>query len=294
MSQEPLIDRPLLERLERLTLHWQRSYQGLVGGHRASGYPGGGQEFLDHRNFTFGDDFRAVNWRAYMRLDKLFLKMFRLEPHIPVRILLDVSASMATGDRGKERFARKLTAALCYVGLVKLETVSIEPFAERLGDRFIASGGRHRFAPVSRFLTELPTQGHTDFFQVVRQFCGRHTHPGLLLIVSDFMDHRGVREPLSHLGFFGHELMLVQVWDEQDRQPPWLGDLDLVDAESGEMLALEIDEEARDAYTRAFEEHSDRLKEVAMRHGGRWIGLPTSLALEDAIFGPLSQARGVR
>src|SRR5688572_21195291 len=70
---EPLIDQKFLERLERLTLHWQKSFLGLVGGHNASRYPGSGQEFLDHRGFHHGDDLRAVNWRAYMRLEKLIL-----------------------------------------------------------------------------------------------------------------------------------------------------------------------------------------------------------------------------
>jgi uncharacterized protein (DUF58 family) len=91
---QPLIDTPMLEKLERLTIQWQKSHPGLVGGHNTSRFAGAGQEFLDHRNFTHGDDLRAVNWRAYLRLEKLFLKMFQLEPRIPVRVLLDISQSM--------------------------------------------------------------------------------------------------------------------------------------------------------------------------------------------------------
>src|ERR1700677_3546523 len=94
-TAEPLLDRNFLERLERLTIHWQRSFSGLVGGHNASHFSGGGQEFLDHRNFHHGDDLRAVNWRAYLRLEKMFLKMFQIEPRVPVHLLLDTSASMA-------------------------------------------------------------------------------------------------------------------------------------------------------------------------------------------------------
>ena len=61
----PLIDTAFLEKLERLTIHWQKSLPGLVGGHNTSRFAGAGQEFLDHRNFHHGDDLRAVNWRAY-------------------------------------------------------------------------------------------------------------------------------------------------------------------------------------------------------------------------------------
>src|SRR6202795_753850 len=120
MPSTPLLDRQFLEKLERLTIHWQKSFNGLVGGHATSRFAGGGQEFLDHRHFHQGDDLRAVNWRAYMRLDKLFLKMFQVEPRIPVRVLLDTSKSMALGAVTKFEYARKLAAALCYVGLVRL------------------------------------------------------------------------------------------------------------------------------------------------------------------------------
>ena len=105
MAREPLIDQKFLEKLERLTIHWQKSFAGLVGGHNVSRFSGAGQEFLDHRHFHYGDDLRAVNWRAYMRLEKLFLKMFQIEPRIPVRLLIDTSASMSTGAVGKFEFA---------------------------------------------------------------------------------------------------------------------------------------------------------------------------------------------
>src|SRR3954470_24800274 len=120
MAREPLIDQKFLEKLERLTIYWQKSFPGLVGGHNASRFSGSGQEFLDHRNFHHGDDLRAVNWRAYLRLDKLFLKMFQIEPRVPVHMLLDTSASMASGAGtssypSKFDVARKIAASLCYI-----------------------------------------------------------------------------------------------------------------------------------------------------------------------------------
>src|SRR5512140_536483 len=124
MATDPIIDRDFLEKLERLAIRWQKSFHGLVGGHNRSRFPGPGQEFLDHRHFHHGDDLRAVNWLAYLRLEKLFLKMFQVEPRVPVRLLIDASQSMATGAEGsKFDFARRLAAALCYVGLVRLDTI---------------------------------------------------------------------------------------------------------------------------------------------------------------------------
>src|ERR1700756_1556563 len=122
MASEPLLETALLEKLERLTIQWQKSLPGLGGGHNLSRFAGAGQEFLDHRNFHHGDDLRAVNWRAYLRLEKLFLKMFQVEPRVPVRLLLDVSDSMTIGGGEKFQYARKLAGALCYVGLVRLDS----------------------------------------------------------------------------------------------------------------------------------------------------------------------------
>jgi uncharacterized protein (DUF58 family) len=138
-TEEPLVDRQLLEKLERLTVRWRKSFTGLVGGHNVSRFSGPGLEFLDHRHFHQGDDLRAVNWRAYMRLEKLFLKMFQIEPRVPVRLMLDVSPSMQTGEINKLTYARRLAAALCYVGLVRLDTICLQPFSDHLHDSFAAA-----------------------------------------------------------------------------------------------------------------------------------------------------------
>src|SRR5258708_29593339 len=132
MAKAPFLDRAFLEKLERLTIHWQKSFAGLVGGHNKSRFPGAGQEFLDHRNFHHGDDLRAVNWRAYMRLEKLFLKMFQVEPRVPVRLMLDTSASMLTHGGLKWDYARKLAGALGYVGFGRPGTLKVQGFGNRL------------------------------------------------------------------------------------------------------------------------------------------------------------------
>src|SRR2546421_3249088 len=139
MASAALLDRRFLEKLERLTIHWEKSFSGLVGGHNNSRFAGGGQEFLDHRHFHHGDDLRAVNWRAYLRLEKLFLKMFQVEPRVPVRLLIDISASMTAHGGAKLDMARKLAAALCYVGLVRLDTIEIHGFANRLTHRMFCT-----------------------------------------------------------------------------------------------------------------------------------------------------------
>jgi uncharacterized protein (DUF58 family) len=291
MALTPLLDRQFLEKLERLTIHWQKSFNGLVGGHNSSRFAGGGQEFLDHRHFHHGDDLRAVNWRAFLRLEKMFLKMFQIEPRVPVRMLLDTSQSMNSEAGFKFDYARKLAAALCYVGLVRLDTIALQPFGSRLGEGIQCGGGRHRFSPVIEYLTALKTEGRTTFLEVVRQFMAAHPQRGLLVIISDFLDDAGCVKPLQYLADFGHELLLVQVWSEEDRTPPWVGELDLVDAETETRLQLQFDEAARELYTRGFDAYAAELQQIALRNSGRYVGVSTAMPIEDIIFGSLVRSR---
>lgn len=293
MAAEPLLDRDFLERLERLTIHWQKSFAGLVGGHNASRFAGPGQEFLDHRNFHHGDDLRAVNWRAYLRLEKLFLKMFQVEPRVPVRMLVDVSASMTAHGGVKFEYARKLAAALCYVGLVRLDSMEVHGLTNRLSQRILSTGGRHRIPSVMDALSALAAGGRTDYLAVVREFISMYSQRGVVIIISDFLDDSGCEKALQYLADFGHELMLLQLWAEEDRTPPWLGELDLRDAETGAALKLDFDEDARTRYTRAFDGYADDLQRLAFRSNGRYAGISTSQPLESVIFGDLIRMRGI-
>ncbi len=294
MAEDLLIDTRLLEKLERLTIQWQKSLGGLVGGHNTARFAGAGQEFLDHRQFHHGDELRDVNWRAFMRLEKLFLKVFQLEPRIPVRILFDVSPSMATngsaaikGTLSKFDYARKLAAALCYVGLVRLDAISLQPFSDRLGDGLRVGGGRQRFQPAARYLSGLKPGGKTNFLQCTRDFLTKFPQAGLTIVISDFLDETDCEKPLQYLADFGHELNLIHVWAEEDREPPWEGELDLEDAETGTRLELPFGPDALASYTAAFDEFTAHVREVALRNGGRYVSLSTSTPVEEAIFGPL-------
>jgi len=293
MANATLLDREFLEKLERLTVHWQKSFAGLVGGHNRSRFAGSGQEFLDHRNFHQGDDLRAVNWRAYMRLEKLFLKMFQVEPRVPVRLLLDTSASMTAHGAVKFDYARKLAGALCYVGLVRLDSMEVHGFASRLRNRVMASGGRHRFRGVSDGLLAMEPEGATDYTTMVRDFIGSFPQRGLVIIISDFLDDHNCERALQYLCDFGHELMLLQLYSDEDRDPPWTGELELRDAETGAAMKLDFDEDARKRYRTAFDEYCNTIQSLALRSGGRYVGISTSQSLENVIFGDLVRIRGI-
>jgi uncharacterized protein (DUF58 family) len=249
---------------------------------------------LEHRHFHQGDDLRAVNWRAYLRLEKLFLKMFQVEPRIPVRLLLDTTDSMNTGEANKFDYARRLAAAICYIGLVRLDTICIQPFGEELKDSFVSTGGRHRFVSTANFLSGLTIGGRTDYFQVARQFISRYPQRGLLIVISDFLDDRDCEKPLQYLADFGNELILVHVFAPEDREPPWDGQLELTDSETGEQMEVAFDAAARENYTAAFDQFAQNIQRVGLRNSGRYISVPTSTPIEEAVFGPLVRSGAIQ
>jgi hypothetical protein len=113
------------------------------------------------------------------------------------------------------------------------------------------------------------------------------------VIVSDFLDENDPEKPLQYIADEGHELLLVHVWAPEDREPPWGGELDLIDAESGVHLEIDANDATRRAYTAAFDEYARRLQALALRTGGRYVGLSADIAVEEAIFGPMMRVGGL-
>lgn len=292
MAQGPFIEKHFLERLERLAIHWQKSFGGVVGGHNTSRFSGPGQEFLDHRHFHHGDDLRAVNWRAYMRLEKLFLKVFHMEPHIPIRLMLDVSASMSTGKPAKLEYLKRMAAALSYVGVLRLETIVLLPYSDSIHEDFVVGGGRHRFAPAVEFLSGLKASGRSVASTAIKQFADRYLQRGLLIVISDFFDEEDVLRQWQSLSMLGHELFLIHLFAEEDRTPPWKGLLEVEDAETGETREIQFDEGARREYEEAFDAHFAEFAQMAMRNEGRYTAVHTGMSLDDVLFGTLSQLQG--
>ncbi len=296
-APQPLLERATLQRLGRLVLRWEKSFAGLLGGNNVSRYPGVGHEFLDHRHFQSGDDLRSVNWRAYLRLEKLFVKMFRTEPRTPVRIWIDTSESMACGSdetgEAKFPFACRLAAALCYVGLVRLETMVLQPFTDRLGADCRVYGGRTRFARASGFIGDLESGGRSDFSAAVKNFLSAGPHPGLLIVISDFLDDADCGGALGLLADQGNELHLIQLAGPADRMPPWDGELELEDAESGEIVRVQLDREAAQDYATSYDAYSRQIERAAMRSRGRYLQLRTDQPLEDALYGPMALSGAV-
>jgi uncharacterized protein (DUF58 family) len=292
MGKALSLDPEFLKTLEELTLLSRDDLSGVVGADHRSRTRGPGLEFSDYRRYSSGDDPRSLDWSAYLRLGKLFLKTYRTEERIPIRLLVDCSESMQC-EPAKFSYTLHLAGAFCYLALLHLDTVAIAPFATRFSKPLVVSGGRDVFWTVAEFLGKITPGGATDLFYSTKEFLARFPSRGTVLLLSDFFDEEGTQRAVEMLRMTGHDLVLVQVHTPAEQRPSVVGELLLEDAETGEKRTVECSPESAAAYERNFSEFCTRLQRMALRNGGRYARAVTSLPYQEFVLRGLHRSRVV-
>jgi predicted transglutaminase-like cysteine proteinase len=120
-----LFDDEFQRKLEMLAIVSRRVFSGRMRAERRSKKKGSGVEFADHRDYVPGDDFRYVDWNVFQRFGRLLVRLYEEEEDLGIYFLIDCSKSMTFGGAKKFDQARKMCAALAYVGLANLDRVTI-------------------------------------------------------------------------------------------------------------------------------------------------------------------------
>jgi uncharacterized protein (DUF58 family) len=154
----PFFDEVFLRRLEQLELASRRLTAGRMKGERRSTRRGQSVEFADYRNYSAGDDLRQLDWNAYARLEKLFVKLFVEEEDVTVHILVDASRSMDYGEPNKLEAARRAAAALGYLGLASMDRVSVAFLGDGTATAMRPMRGKRRALELFNFLSEPRTE----------------------------------------------------------------------------------------------------------------------------------------
>jgi uncharacterized protein (DUF58 family) len=263
-----LLTPDFLRRLARLRLAVRRKFAGGSAGSRRSLRRGSSAEFAEHRPYYHGDDVRRIDWNAYARLEELVLRLFVAEDDLNVYLLVDRSASLGLGAPDtKLDVAKRLAAGLGYVALSGSERVSVLPFGDRLSFPLAPMRGRRRIGALLKYLDGIEASGETDLSRAVDELCARSPRPGLVVVISDFLDPGGFKRPLDRLLSAKHEPVLFQVLDREELDPTPGGDLVLVDAERGTKVEVSLDERAVRAYRKRLETFLDQLTAYAKQRG---------------------------
>jgi uncharacterized protein (DUF58 family) len=278
-----------LKKLEYLQVVSRREFAGRNRADRRTPKKGRGIEFADHRQYARGDDFRHIDWKAYKRVNRLLLRLFEEEQDLPIYLILDVSGSMA--ETAKFDLARRIAAALCYVGLVHLDHLTILTFAQGLVHESSPGRGTGRIFRVFELLERLEAGGPTDLRESLKAFASRPRPVGLTVIISDFMDPGGFEAGLKILRTLGHDVFAVHVASKADRDPSTLGDVRFVDAETGELRDVDVTPRLAAAYAGAWEAHATELRLFCGRYGMGYVRADAERPFEEIVLQAFRQGR---
>jgi uncharacterized protein (DUF58 family) len=293
-----LSDPEFLTRIEHLQLLSRRLFRGRQRAERRSRKTGASLEFADYRDFVAGDDLRSVDWSLYGRSDRLFLKLYEEEEDLHVHVLVDCSASMSmpSTDSGKDfskfTHARRLAAALAYISLCGLDRVDIYGFSGTLEKNAGMRRGRQQFHVLIKFLRQLGIgTAKTSFSETARQFVSRVKRRGLVIVISDFLDPAGCEDGLNIIRYARFEVQVVQVFSREEIDPPFGGDLQLVDTETGERISVNASRSLLKDYRAAMLTRIRAFESFCAKRGIGCARTITDESFEDSVLLLLRQAR---
>ena len=185
------LDAAFFDTFSRLRLSMGYKASMNLSGNRKSVQKGSSTEFSDFREYMPGDDIRRIDWNAYGRLDRFYIKEYMEEKEAVVSVLIDTSASMNYGENQKSDLACMLAASMAYLGLGSLDRVIIYD-VQRMDAPFVANGGKRAFPRLTEWLDQRTFDGSADIAEAVKKLPAKGF--GVTIIISDFLQEDFVNQ----------------------------------------------------------------------------------------------------
>lgn len=311
-----LFDEAFLYKLERLSVMSRRSLSGQLQGERRSLKRGQSVEFADFRPYSSGDDFRRIDWNAYARLERFFLKLFVEEEDLTVHILVDMTRSMDWGQPNKLEYAIRAAGALGYITLAGLDRVTITTLRngnhenDKLG-YFAPHRGKQSVNALFGFLesylpqktnTLIPQKTYSQLAPILQAYSHRVNSPGPLILISDLFDtpldsitnHLSIQQALNSLVAKGFEVTLLHILSPDEVNPDLSGELKLLDIESGAELEVTADFDLMEKYRCGLSEWRTALRKFCGARGMHYVPVSTDVPLEELLFSWMRQQAVIR
>jgi len=267
-----LLSPPLLKKLDALSLQAKRAFTGSSKGEKRSKKRGSSVEFADFRAYNMGDDLRRIDWNAYARFEKLYLKMFLEEEDLDITILIDASLSMQFGTpTSKLAASLQIAGALGYVGLTNFDRVGAAVFDEKIRGWFPPTRGRGAAGQLFRFLEGQEPAGAADLTAVAKRVALQARRSGIVIVISDFLLPDGYEAGLKTLLARGYEITAIQILDRHELEPDVVGDLKLVDVETGVMREVSVSDALLKTYKRNVDNYCAGLRAFCLRYGMNYL-----------------------
>lgn len=290
---EKLFDAEFWNHLHRIRLAEGQRMSGGRSGGRRSRAKGSSVEFADFREYIPGDDIRRIDWNAYGRMDRLYVKLFMQEQEGIYTIVTDTSVSMNFGSPSKAVMASRLAGALGYVALHAQDRVRLVSVYSREGQpQAKVEAGLTGVQSLNRYLAQierLSFEGQTDLWNSMRKIS--FPRRGCTVVLSDFMDRgadpsrmENIAQVLKFLRFQKQDIILIRIVAEEELHPAFQGTLNLVDEETQEELKVTMTEKLLSEYNKQVEKYRMELQKLAKRYQAHWMEVRNTESIDQVIY----------
>ncbi|MEW6751672.1 MAG: DUF58 domain-containing protein [Candidatus Latescibacterota bacterium] len=215
------LDPEVVSRLSRLDLVARLVVEGFITGLHRSPYHGFSAEFSEHRPYMPGDCTRDLDWKAFGKTGRLYVKQYEEETNLKAYLLLDTSGSMdfrAAGPMSKFRYACSLAAALAHLLLRQRDAVGLTLFHDRIDTHIPPRSVQSHLQVLLRSLSTASPAADTHMAPAFRDLAERVSRRGLVAILSDLLDDPDeVLKGLRYFRYRGHEVIVFHVLDPRER-----------------------------------------------------------------------------
>ena len=277
----------VIRQISRLDLRAQFIVKGFLQGLHASPFHGFSVEFSEHRKYTAGDDPKDIDWLAYAKTDRYYVKKFEAETNITGYLAMDLSASMDYSyeqELSKFEYATCLAAALCYLMVLQKDPVGLVTFGERIVDSLAPRSNRRQIGNILSLLAKLKPRDKTDIANSLTQLAAMLKHSSLVMVFSDLLtDPEPVLAALRRLRHGGHDVIVFHILDAAETAFPFEGLVELRDPETGDKLDVDADGYRAD-YLQEIKNFRDHFTRECRQSGIDYVPLDTSMQFDRALM----------
>lgn len=215
-----------IRRIGRLELRARHIVEGLLSGMHRSPYFGQSVEFLQHRQYTPGDDLRHVDWKVWAKQDRFYVKQFEEDTNMRCTLLVDVSASMqyGSGPLNKYEYAATVATSLAYLLLKQHDSVGCIAFDNAVRSRTPLRSSSGHLKTIVQTLDASAPQDMTDIGAILREIVEVSPRRGMMVLISDLLgDVASTSRGLRLLRQRGHDVLVLHVMDDDELDFPFEG-----------------------------------------------------------------------
>jgi uncharacterized protein (DUF58 family) len=260
------LDVHVVSRLAGLPLLARRPMQGNVSGRHASPHRGSSIEFAEYRKYVPGDDLRRLDWRAFGRSDRFYIKEFEADTNLRCCFVLDTSGSMGFGSRGttKLEYARRIVATLGYLASQQGDAVGLACVAAGIVQQVPPRRNPAHLRVIFDLLEQARPQGETQLALVLHELAETIQQRALIIVVSDlFLPPDELGRCFQHLRFRKHDLAVFHLLDPLELEFTFRRPMRFLDMEGGTSIFADPSDIAR-RYQQALDEYLQALRGVVL------------------------------